>query len=386
MAGQRVFISYRRADSADTVARMHDVLATVFGPESVFRDLDAIGAGIPFDIAVAEAVRRCHVCLAVIGPGWLHARDGGGRARLHLPDDPVHLELATALAHQVAVLPVLIDGAEMPARHELPPGLAELSLHNAVALRAQAFHADLGRLVGLVGDHDPAAFAEPAAPARWDDLVLPDASHEALRQALMQLRYRSQAQALAHPALAEAPAALTVLICGPAGSGKSLAARVLASEAGLDLYRVDLDDVLLRWRTGDRLPIDWLFRRVGASRVAVHLHDTSATTGGEREIAATLMRTLLRHLSRRDGLLVVTRRTMPKEGQGWPRFDQVVRLPEPGYEQRQRLWRRLWHHELPLPPDTTFETLAEMPLSGAEIRQRAAQALLDAVASGRLGH
>jgi hypothetical protein len=122
MAGQSVFLSYRRSDSADVVGRIHDVLATSYGPASVFRDLDAIGLGTPFDAAVDAALRQCRVCLVIIGPGWLHVSDPQRRARLHQADDPVALEIGTALKSVVPLFPVLVGVPPCPAERNCPPG------------------------------------------------------------------------------------------------------------------------------------------------------------------------------------------------------------------------------------------------------------------------
>ena len=71
MASQRIFISYRRQDSAPVVDRIFDVLATVFGHENVFRD-GSLSPGVRFDAAVESSISRCNVFLAVIGCSvWL---------------------------------------------------------------------------------------------------------------------------------------------------------------------------------------------------------------------------------------------------------------------------------------------------------------------------
>ncbi len=72
--------------------------------------------------------------LAIVGPPWLDARDAEGRRRLDDRADFVRLEIELALAARLPVVPVLVEGATMPAALDLPPALAEFSRSQAVEL------------------------------------------------------------------------------------------------------------------------------------------------------------------------------------------------------------------------------------------------------------
>jgi TIR domain len=144
-----LFVSYRRADSAHAAHRLYDYLTERFGRESVFIDLDTIAPGVDFVNALEDAVRRCKVLLAIIGPGWVAAADANGAPRLADPNDLVRLEIENALRRQVTVIPVLIDTAEMPGAADLPDSIALLVRRNAYPIRLSSFHADSVRL----GDH-----------------------------------------------------------------------------------------------------------------------------------------------------------------------------------------------------------------------------------------
>src|SRR5215470_11394516 len=89
MMATKVFISYRRKDAAGHAGRVHDRLAKEFGANLLFMDVDGIPFGVNFVKALQEEVAKCGVLLAVIGPDWLDARDGGGRlisSEAHHPD------------------------------------------------------------------------------------------------------------------------------------------------------------------------------------------------------------------------------------------------------------------------------------------------------------
>ena len=82
----------------------------------------------------------------VIGRGWLTATDRQGKRRLDDPQDFVRLEITTALTHDVRTIPVLVDGATMPAAADLPTDIQALVRRNAVELSHARFASDTGRL------------------------------------------------------------------------------------------------------------------------------------------------------------------------------------------------------------------------------------------------
>ena len=148
--GGGIFVSYRRAESSDVAGRLGDRLIDRFGAEQVFFDVQAIQPGADFAEAIFLAVDACAVLVAVIGPGWLLAADEQGKRRLDDPDDLVRLEIGTALARGVRVIPVLVGGAVMPRRGDLPDSLAGLARRNALPIRHESFREDAGRLVAAI--------------------------------------------------------------------------------------------------------------------------------------------------------------------------------------------------------------------------------------------
>src|SRR4051794_20347520 len=105
----RIFISYRRQEANYLAGWLHDRLADHFGEARVFLDIDWIKPGLDFMKVIAEAIARSSVLLVLIGPQWL-AADRNGRRRLHEPNDPVRVEIETALQLDVRVIPLLLDG------------------------------------------------------------------------------------------------------------------------------------------------------------------------------------------------------------------------------------------------------------------------------------
>jgi hypothetical protein len=144
----KIFISYRRTDSADVTGRMFDRLTRRFARDELFTDVDSIPLGIDFRKSISDAVQSCDVVLAVIGRNWVYAKDNQGNHRLSDPDDFVRVELEAGLERDIPVIPVLVGGADMPEMEALPISLQSLVYRNAISLRPDPdFNADIQRLI-----------------------------------------------------------------------------------------------------------------------------------------------------------------------------------------------------------------------------------------------
>src|SRR5580700_217902 len=131
----RIFINYRRDDTPGVAGRLFDHLATKYSRRELFMDVDAMRPGIDFAQQLDTQVSQCQVLLAVIGPRWLEAQDKSGKRRLDSDSDYVRIELASALKRDIAVIPVLVDGAMMPAEERLSDDLKPLARRHALELR-----------------------------------------------------------------------------------------------------------------------------------------------------------------------------------------------------------------------------------------------------------
>jgi ABC-type amino acid transport substrate-binding protein len=146
----RIFISYRREETAYPAAWLFDRLASHFRAGQVFKDVDSIQLGDDFVEEITRAVASCDVLLALIGERWLTIADEQGRRRLDLPDDFVRLEIEAALTRNVRVIPILVDGARMPDPGQLPDSLARLVRRQALQLSPERFDFDLNRLLRVL--------------------------------------------------------------------------------------------------------------------------------------------------------------------------------------------------------------------------------------------
>jgi hypothetical protein len=161
-----VFLSYRRDDSRSASGRLMDHLQMALGTDRVFRDVDSIAPGLDFMAALERAIAGASVLLAVVGPKWLDLRDGAGRRRLDDPADMVRRELETALAAGVPVIPILVEGARMPAAEALPASLAAFARCQAFALDDDEWGEDIRRLLAVLRERHAVEPGNTAASIR----------------------------------------------------------------------------------------------------------------------------------------------------------------------------------------------------------------------------
>jgi tetratricopeptide (TPR) repeat protein len=161
-----IFISYRRDDSAASAGRLYDRLASHFGKEQVFRDLDAIAPGAEFLKVIEERIAKCNVLVAVIGKNWVSIRNAQGHCRLDDPKDAVRSEIREALNQKKLIIPTLIGGAEVPKPEALPGDIAALVGRNAIEISESRFDYDAGRVIEAIEKAGvPAQRTESPLPA-----------------------------------------------------------------------------------------------------------------------------------------------------------------------------------------------------------------------------
>ena len=146
----RIFICYRREDTSGHAGRLRDALSARFGSGEIFRDFETIGPGDDFVQAMSRAIGSCQVFLAIIGNQWLSMTNPDGARRLDDPDDHVRREIVEALGRGVRLIPILVEGAEMPRPTELPEPLKPLATRNAFTLDDEGWESDVERLAAAI--------------------------------------------------------------------------------------------------------------------------------------------------------------------------------------------------------------------------------------------
>jgi hypothetical protein len=146
-----VFVSYRRGDSEGQARALSFDLVKLIGKDSVFMDVDSIALGQDFRRVLHERLESCDLMLALIGPGWLDAKDAAGNRRLESATDLVRQEIAGALKRNIPVTPVLLQGAQMPPPERLPEDIKELVYRNGFELGHSTWESDVREMVKRLG-------------------------------------------------------------------------------------------------------------------------------------------------------------------------------------------------------------------------------------------
>jgi ATPase family associated with various cellular activities (AAA) len=233
--------------------------------------------------------------------------------------------------------------------------------------------------------------AERIAPAAaWDDLVLPKLQQQMLRHLAAQSRHRLQVyQDWGFSATSRRGLGLGALFCGPSGTGKTLAAEVLASELALDLYRIDLSEVVSKYIGETEKNLRQVFDAAEAGGIVLLFDEADALFGKCSEVkdshdryANIEVSYLLQRMENFQGLAILTtnlKSSLDKAFQRRLRF--AIDFPFPDMMQRRAIWARMFPAQAPtaqLRPDC----LAQLNMTGGNIRNIAVNAAFLAAADG----
>jgi hypothetical protein len=147
---KKVFISYRREDTASAAGRVYDRLSRLLTKSNVFFDVSTIGGGEDFMQRIASEIGRSDAALIFIGDKWLERAQPSGDLRICQTNDYVRAELRAALSRPLLVVPVLVGGAQMPKAEQLPEDIRAITSKNALPLRHESFDDDTENIVAVV--------------------------------------------------------------------------------------------------------------------------------------------------------------------------------------------------------------------------------------------
>ncbi|HEY2515832.1 MAG TPA: ATP-binding protein [Polyangiaceae bacterium] len=240
--------------------------------------------------------------------------------------------------------------------------------------------------------------AERIVPAAgWEDLILPAPQTQTLRSLVAQSRHRMTVyESWGFAARGRRGLGLSALFSGPSGTGKTLAAEVLARELELDLYRIDLSSVVSKYIGETEKNLRQVFDAAETGGVLLLFDEADALFGKRSEVKDSHDRYanievgyLLQRIESFQGLAVLTtnaKASLDKAFQRRLRFS--VDFPFPDAPEREGIWRRV------LPPDAPTagldpRLLASLNVSGGNIRTIALNAAFLAAEAGQpigMGH
>lgn len=224
----------------------------------------------------------------------------------------------------------------------------------------------------------------------WDTLVLPPSQKETLREITAQARWRGKVHrewgfgADGGPGLG-----ISVLFYGPSGTGKSMAAGVIANELGLDLYRIDLSRVVSKYIGETEKNLGTVFDEAEGAG-AVLLFDEADSLFGRRSAvkdshdryANLEVSYLLQRMEAYEGLAILTTNQRSALDPAFlRRLRFAVQFPFPDPTGRAEIWRRVFPSTVPT-ADLDVDQLAQLHVAGGNIRTMALNAAFHAAAGG----
>jgi AAA+ superfamily predicted ATPase len=252
--------------------------------------------------------------------------------------------------------------------------------HVASAARITSDHA-LGRLAAKVeSGHD------------WSELVLPADTLQRLKELTAAIRNRHVVfGAWGFGERSSSGAGVKAMFAGTSGTGKTMAAGVIARELALDLYKVDLSGVVSKYIGETEKNLGRIFRAARAANAILFLDEAEALLGKRSEVkdahdryANVEVAYLLQRLEEHDGIVIVATNLKRNMDDAFSRrLQYIVDFPRPGEAERERIWRGTFPERAPLAPDIDFPFLArQFELAGGDIRNVALDAAFLAAEDG----
>ncbi len=245
-------------------------------------------------------------------------------------------------------------------------------------------------------NHGLRQFAQKVeSTARWESLVVPPHILRQLRDVCTAERYRHRVYSdWQFDQRLIAGKGLNVLFCGSSGTGKTMAAGILARELGRDLYRIDLSIVVSKYIGETEKQLSLIFREARTSNAMLFFDEADALFGKRSEVkdahdryANVEIAYLLQKMEEYEGIVILATNLRRNMDEAFSRrMHHVIEFPFPDAEHRERIWRSILPPAAPIAGDINFGFLArQFELAGGNIRNVAlAAAFLAAEEDGAI--
>jgi AAA+ superfamily predicted ATPase len=228
----------------------------------------------------------------------------------------------------------------------------------------------------------------------WRDIVLPPDQQAQLREICDQVQYRHIVyRQWGFSRKLSLGKGLTVLFSGPPGTGKTMAAEVIANELRLDLYKIDLSQVVSKYIGETEKNLDRIFRAAETANAILFFDEADALFGRRSEVkdahdryANIEIGYLLQKMEEYEGIAILATNLRQNMDEAFVRRIQaIVEFPFPNEEYRQQIWSVVFPAEAPLSETVDFAVLGRyISLSGGNIKNIALLAAFYAAEANEL--
>ena len=226
--------------------------------------------------------------------------------------------------------------------------------------------------------------------AAWDDLVLPERERQVLRDIAAHVRQRAKVyEGWGFAGKSGRGLGISALFAGASGTGKTMAADVLARELRLDLYRIDLSSVVSKYIGETEKNLRRVFDAAEAGGAILLFDEADALFGKRSDVkdshdryANMEVSYLLQRMEAYRGLAILTTNLKDALDTAFlRRIRFIVRFPFPDATQRAEIWQRIFPSQTPT-EDLDVKKLAKLNVAGGNIRNIALNAAFFAADAG----
>lgn len=226
----------------------------------------------------------------------------------------------------------------------------------------------------------------------WDDIVLPADRVQQLREICNQVKYRTRVfgeWGFDHKL--SLGKGLNVLFAGPSGTGKTMAAEIMAGELGQDLYKIDLSTVVSKYIGETEKNLARIFTEAETSNAILFFDEADALFGKRSEVrdshdryANIEISYLLQRMEEYDGIVILATNLHKNMDEAFVRrMHFTVEFPFPNEKNRRRIWEKIWPSATPRTPQLDLDFMARrFELAGGNIRNIALAAAFLAADDG----
>ena len=254
--------------------------------------------------------------------------------------------------------------------------------------------ADLYHACRLHSNQQLRSLARKITPRRrWSDIVLPPARLEQLRDICHHVRYRDRVFGdWGFDRKLSSGKGLSVLFAGPSGTGKTMAAEIIAAELALDLYRIDLSMVVSKFIGETEKNLSRVFAEAESSNAILLFDEADALFGRRSEVrdahdryANIEIGYLLQQMEAYEGVVILATNLRKNMDEAFVRrLHFTVEFPFPSAVERRRIWEAVWPRETPLDDGLDFDLLARhFEITGGHVRNIAVAAAFLAAHDGQ---
>jgi AAA+ superfamily predicted ATPase len=300
---------------------------------------------------------------------------------LHKPDFAARHALWQQLTAKVGLSIAAATLKNLAQRFQLAPGQIQSAIQVSGQLQQGQFLAleeSLYRACQLQSQHHLERLAQRVAVSPCAELILPDEAQSQVDELIAYLKqYEQVFDSWGFNKKLTRGRGMAALFTGSPGTGKTLAAEVVAAQLKLELYKINLSAVVNKYIGETEKHLETIFDEAAQANVALFFDEADALFGKRSEVQSSHDRYanletnyLLQKLESHEGVVILASNYKSNIDEAFIRRLQFcIDFPLPDEQERLRIWQSIWPNELPLSPDIELEKLAkQLELAGGHIR------------------